>query len=123
MSDTPQEPALPPSLRFLKWLVIVLMITMIAGVITVVGLLVTRMPEPQATNQSPEPQATNQSPEPQATNRIPDNLALPAGAVPEAVTFGKGWIAVVTEDARILIFTPDGRLVQEIAVTTAAAPD
>lgn len=96
---------MPPSLRFLKWLVIVLMITMIAGVITIVGLLVTRMPEVQATNQ------------------IPGNLALPAGAVPEAVTFGKGWIAVVTDDARILIFTPDGKLLQEIAVTTAAAPD
>lgn len=103
MTDTPQEPALPPSLRFLKWLVIVLMITMIAGVITIVGLLVTRMPD-----------AT-------AAIVVPDTLELPEGAEPEAVTIGKGWIAVVTRDARILIFSQEGKLLQEIAVTTVAA--
>jgi Flp pilus assembly protein protease CpaA len=105
MTDTPQEPALPPSLRFLKWLVIVLMITMIAGVITIVGLLVTRMPDGQA------------------AFTLPDNLVLPAGAEPEALTMGKGWIAVVTRDGRILIFTPDGKMIQEIAVTTEAASE
>ena len=96
---------MPPSLRFLKWLVIVLMITMIAGVITIVGLLVTRMPDGQA------------------AITLPGNLDLPEGAEAEAVTMGKGWIAVVTRDGRILIFTPDGKMIQEIAVTTAAATD
>ena len=44
MDDIPlPEPELPPSLRFLKRLVTVLTITMILGVITVVGLLVTRL--------------------------------------------------------------------------------
>lgn len=96
---------MPPSLRFLKWLVIVLMITMIAGVITIVALLVTRMPDAQA------------------GFALPAGIALPAGTEAEAVTMGKGWIAVVTRDARILIFTPDGKLAQEIAVTTAAPTD
>lgn len=105
MTDTPDLPDLPPALRFLKLLVIVLMITMIAGVIAVVTLLVTRLPDPKA------------------APRLPDGLAMPAGAVPEAVTLGKGWIAVVTRDDRILIFlAADGRLLQEVQVTLPAAP-
>ena len=43
MSDTP-DPTLPPSLRFLKALVITLMITLIGGVIAMVFVLVTRLP-------------------------------------------------------------------------------
>ena len=102
MSDsaTPDAP-LPPSLRFLKWLVIVLTLTMIGGVITVVGLLVTRMP-----------QAFGAS-----LPKIPDEIALPEGAKAAAVTFGKGWIAVVTEDNRILIFGEDGSPRQEVVLT------
>jgi hypothetical protein len=93
------EAPLPPSLRFLKALVIVLMLTMIGGVITVVALLVTRMPA--ALSGGPD---------------LPDGLALPAGAEPQAVTFGQGWIAVVTTDDRILIFGRDGQLRQDIAL-------
>lgn len=92
---------MPPSLRFLKWLVIVLTLTMIGGVITVVGLIVTRMP--QAILASPP--------------TLPEEIALPQGVKAAAVTFGKGWIAVVTEDDRILIFDTDGTLRQEVAVT------
>ncbi len=95
------DPVLPPSLRFLKWLVILLTLTMIIGVITVVGVLVTRMP-----------QAFSAS-----APALPDGFVLPKGAQAEAVTFGKGWIAVVTDDARILIFGKDGTLRQEVAVT------
>lgn len=91
-------PQLPPGLRFLKALVIVLMITMIVGVITVVGLLVTRMPD---ANAFPD---------------FPASLAMPAGAVPEAITHGPGWTGVVTTDGRFLIFGPDGSLRQEITV-------
>ncbi len=75
------------------------MITMIAGVITVVGLLVTRMPDGNA------PIA------------LPASLALPQGARPLAITQGPGWIGVVTQDNRLLIFGPDGALRQEIAIT------
>ncbi len=100
MSDAP-DPALPPSLRLLKWLVIMLTLTMIGGVITVVTVLVTRMP--QAFN-APAP-------------TLPEGFSLPAGTKAQAVTFGEGWIAVVTDDNRILIFGKDGALRQEVAVS------
>lgn len=96
---------MPPSLRLLKVLVIVLMITMIVGVITVVGLLVTRMPN--ASDLAPA---------------LPATLQMPAGATAQAITLGAGWIGVVTTDNRLLIFTPDGRLQQEIAIEPLPAP-
>jgi Flp pilus assembly protein protease CpaA len=99
-TDAP-DPALPPSLRFLKWLVILLTLTMIGGVITVVGLLVTRMPQAFS---APAP-------------ALPEGFSLPEGAEAEAVTFGTGWIAVVTTDDRILIFGRDGELRQEVVIT------
>lgn len=71
------------------------MITMIVGVITVVGLLVTRMPRAPA------------------APVLPADLTLPAGARAAAVTFGTGWIAVVTTDDRILIFDTAGNLRQD----------
>jgi Flp pilus assembly protein protease CpaA len=99
-TDAP-DPALPPSLRFLKWLVILLTLTMIIGVITVVTLLVTRMPQAFS---APAP-------------GLPEGFTLPAGTEAEAVTFGTGWIAVVTTDDRILIFGRDGQLRQEVAIS------
>jgi hypothetical protein len=98
-TDAP-VPTLPPSLRFLKWLVILLTLTMIIGVITVVAVLVTRMPQAFT-----------------ATPTLPEGLSLPKGAKAGAVTFGEGWIAVVTTDNRILIFGRDGKLRQEVAIT------
>jgi len=104
--ENPETVALPPSLRLLKWLVIVLTLTMIGGVITVVGLLVTRMP-----------QAFTPS-----TPSLPGDLALPAGAQAAAITFGSGWVAVVTTDDRILIFGRDGTLRQEVALSPGITP-
>lgn len=80
---------------------ILLTLTMIGGVITVVGLLVTRMPQAL---QAPAP-------------GLPAGFALPEGTRAEAVTFGEGWIAVVTSDQRLLIFARDGRLRQEVALS------
>jgi hypothetical protein len=97
-----EEPELPPSLRFLKHLVTVLMITMIVGVITVVGVLVTRMPSAPA------------------APVLPQDLILPAGAKAAAVTFGTGWIAVVTTDDRILIFDTAGNLRQDHRIDMTA---
>ncbi len=57
---------------------------MIAGVVVVVALLVTRL-------------SGN-------TPQVPEDLTLPEGMEPQAVTFGDGWIAVVTTDQRIVIF-------------------
>lgn len=105
---TPDAPdaALPPSLRLLKWLVIALTLSMIGAVITVLWLLVTRMP---STFGSPRPQ-------------IPDAVTLPPGKTASAVTFGQGWIAVVTTDDQILIFGTDGQLRQEVTISPATGP-
>ncbi len=95
---------MPPSLRFLKGLVILLMVTMIVGVITVVGLLVTRMPDAKA------------------LPVLPGQITLPDGAGVEAVTYGKGWFGVVTTDQRFLIFGQDGQLRQEIKILADTLP-
>ena len=99
MQDTPDAlPDLPPSLRLLKGLVMVLMVTMIVGVITVVWLLVTRMPDGNA------------------APVLPASITLPDGLVAEAVTVGKGWFAVVTTDQQILILGSDGTLKQQLMI-------
>lgn len=105
---TPDAPdaALPPSLRLLKWLVILLTLSMIGAVITMVWLLVTRMPGALFT----------------AVPAVPADLRLPEGRTAAAVTFGKGWTAVVTTDDTILIFGADGTLRQEVALTASAGP-
>jgi Family of unknown function (DUF6476) len=93
MSDTKVAPdagsadaaGLSPDLRFLKWLVAALAGTMIAGLITIVALLVTRLPDA----------ATRPS--------LPNGITLPDGAKAEAVTFGRGWLAVVTDKGEIIV--------------------
>jgi Flp pilus assembly protein protease CpaA len=110
MSDpvTPDAPdaVLPPSLRLLKWLVILLTLSMIGAVITVVWLLVTRMPHSLA-GSAPS---------------LPENLTLPEGTRPAAVTFGTGWTAVVTTDDRILIYGTNGTLRQDIRISPDPGP-
>jgi hypothetical protein len=101
-SDAP-DAALPPSLRLLKWLVILLTLSMIGAVITVVWLLVTRMPSALV----------------QTTPQVPEAVKLPEGKTAAAVTFGKGWTAVVTTDDRILIFGKDGSLRQDVTISPA----
>ncbi|MGP3695953.1 DUF6476 family protein [Rhodobacter sp. NSM] len=97
------EGRLPPSLRFLKWLVIVLTLTMIGGVITVVAVIVIRMP---SSFSAPPP-------------ALPEELALPEGTRVEAFTRGRDWLGVVTEDGRILIYEPDGRFRTEVRIAPA----
>ena len=97
-----EEIALPPSLRFLKALVIVLMLSMILGVITVTLLLVTRLRAPLS-----------------APPALPPALQMPAGETPATVVPGRDWLGVVTDSDRILIFNQDGSLRQEITVTPA----
>ncbi len=87
------------TLRFLKTLVTVLTVTMIAGVLTITALLVIRLNTPT-----------------QLT--VPASIDLPDGATATAFTRGVGWYAVVTADDRILIYdTDDGTLIQELDVT------
>ena len=105
MPDAP-DAALPPSLRLLKWLVILLTLSMIGAVITVVWLLVTRMPQAFG----------------RALPTLPDAVQLPQGSTPIAVTFGTGWTAVVTHDQRILVFDGNGVLLQDVPIRPAAGP-
>ncbi|MDT8856716.1 DUF6476 family protein [Paracoccaceae bacterium Fryx2] len=107
MDTAPATDGLAPTIRFLKWLVILLAVTMIVGVIMIVSLIVTRMP-----------QTLRPEPAPAAEITLPASVALPAGTEARAITQSADWIAVVTTDDRILIFTPDGgTLRQEIAIT------
>ena len=96
MDEAPQ--ALPASLVWLKGLVIVLMVTMILGVIAVVWVIVTRMPDANALP-------------------LPESIALPEGATAQAVTVGPDWFAVVTTGGRILVYDRvTGALRQEVEV-------
>lgn len=100
MDTAPVPEGLPPGLRFLKALVIVLTLTMIGGVITVVAVIVTRMP--QAIQPLP---------------RMPETITLPDGTRATAFTQGTDWYAVTTADDRILIFDrASGALIQTVAI-------
>jgi hypothetical protein len=105
MDRAPAEAGLPPSLRFLKWLVIVLTLTMIIGVITIVALIVTRMPTAM-----------------RGSLPLPDQITLPDGTSAQAFTQGDAWYAVVTTDNRILIYSREsGALQQEITINAIPA--
>lgn len=82
------EAPLPPLALFLKRLVVVLAVVMIAGFLTLIGALVIML--------SRTPQAPLMA--------LPDQIALPAGTSARAFTQGDGWFAVVTDADTILIF-------------------
>jgi hypothetical protein len=97
MNEAPEGPL--PQLRYLKTLVTALTATMIVGLIILIGLVVMRF---KATPPVP----------------FPTEIALPAGAKATAVTRGPDWLAVVTTEGHILIYSADGKtLRQDIAVT------
>jgi hypothetical protein len=103
MDTAPVPETLPPGLRFLKALVIVLTLTMIGGVITVVAVIVTRMPQAM-----------------QPLPKMPDVISLPDGTRAAAFTQGPEWYAVVTADNRILIFDRrTGALRQSVEILPA----
>ena len=95
----PPPPGPPPELRFLKLLVAALAGVMIVGLVVIVAALVIRI------GQEPAPLA------------VPEVITLPDGARADAVTRGRGWIAVVTDGDEILIYdAEDGTLRQRVAV-------
>ncbi|PJE31118.1 hypothetical protein SAMN06297129_3674 [Pseudooceanicola antarcticus] len=99
------EPAAEPAnLRLLRRLVTLLLVVMILGLITLVGLIVIRFARPPAP-------------------ALPAEITLPEGTKAEAVTQGRGWYAVVTADQRLLIFDTTGTLRQDIAVQTGPTLD
>ena len=76
-----------------------LTVVMIGGLVVVITLLVIRL--------SGDP----------AVPALPEHLALPEGASAQAVTFGDGWIALVTTDNRILVFdAKSGALRQSLSL-------
>lgn len=100
MDDAPSPE--PANLRFLRLLVTVLTTVMILGIAAVVGLLILRLSTP------PRP-------------TLPDAVTLPEGVRADAVTFGAGWYAVVTDAGTILIFdSATGELRQSVAIAPAA---
>lgn len=89
-----------PELRFLKLLVTALAGTMIAGLITIIVLLVIRLPSVTAVRPT-----------------LPAHVVLPEGLKAEAVTFGPGWVAVVTDTGEILILDAEsGALRQRVTI-------
>lgn len=102
MNDAPKGESAdrPPELRFLKLLVSVLAGTMILGLITIIALIVIRFPAAMS-----------------ARPALPDAVTLPEGTRAEAVTLGRGWIAVVTDTDEILILdAKTGALRQRVAI-------
>ena len=85
--DGPPD-GLPANLKFLRALVMVLTATMIAGLLVVIFLLVTRLPGAGA------------------GLTLPPQITLPDGTTPLAYTVGPGWVAVVTTGNDILIYDP-----------------
>jgi len=86
----------PRNLRFLQRLVTVLTMTMIAGILTIVGLLVFKM----------RPESQN----------FPQTLVLPDGIKPIAFTQTKNWYSIITNANEILIYKNDGTLINSIQV-------
>jgi hypothetical protein len=84
-SDAPDQPV-PPDVRFVKRLVVVLTGVMIAGITLIVGLLVLRL------TAAPAPLA------------LPDQLDLPPGVTVQAVTLTRERVLVVSEDDDVLVF-------------------
>lgn len=84
MTD-PSEPVPEPgNLRLLRILVTTLMLVMIGGLLVIVGLFVIRFSS--------------------SAPALPDSITLPDGVRAEAITFGRSWYAIVTDEAQILIY-------------------
>lgn len=90
MSSDDDTSALPPDLRFLKYLVITLAGVMILGLLTIVWLFVTRLTMP-----APLPV-------------LPESVILPEGEVPAAITFAPRWLVVLTEGGTVLVYDRAG---------------
>ena len=74
---------------------------MIVGLIVLISLLVIRFRTPPL---APAP-------------TLPATITLPEGVRPEAVTAGRGWYLIVTDDGRALVYGADGTPVSESQIT------
>jgi hypothetical protein len=105
MDSLPENTGEPANLRFLRILVTILTASMIAGLVTIIVLIVIRVPNViQAVKESVP---------------LPDAISLPDGTTATAFTQAHDWYAVVTNDNQILIFNQtDGSLRQTIKITS-----
>ena len=99
MDQAPDDDStLPPHLRYLKRLVTVLTVVMVAGFLVLIAALVMRL------NADPVP--------------LPDRITLPDGVSATSFTQGTDWFAVVTDNDQILIYDrATGTLQQTVVVT------
>jgi hypothetical protein len=93
-----EETAMPPDVRFVKRLVVILTSVMIAGLVLIVGLLVVRV------TQTPPPLV------------LPDSITLPEGTTPEAVTLARDWVLVLADGEILLFDRATGTLAHRIAL-------
>ncbi len=80
-----------PELRLLRWLVTGLALVMGLGMIAIVALLWIRLGQPVLPD-------------------LPEAITLPPGAGPQAVTFARDWIVVVTDAGEVLLYDRSGAL-------------
>ncbi|MFC3170294.1 DUF6476 family protein [Paracoccus fontiphilus] len=80
-----------PELRLLRWLVTGLALVMGLGMVTIVALLWIRLGQPLL----PE---------------LPDTITLPDNARPQAITFARDWVVVVTDAGEVLLYDRSGAL-------------
>lgn len=92
--DTPLSDRDARLVRYLKGLVTALSVTMIVGFIVLVAVVVMRVNAP-------------------AAPAWPETIALPDGAMAEAITRGPDYLLVVTKDGRALVFSPDGTTLRQ----------
>ncbi|MEY8098219.1 DUF6476 family protein [Falsihalocynthiibacter sp. S25ZX9] len=101
MNEAPEtEIELPANLKFLRVLVTILTATMIAGLVVVIVLLVTRFPDKETLS------GTNSS-------ILPSEITLPEGVVARAFTQGSDWYAIVTDQDQILIYDRDKQTLRQ----------
>lgn len=93
------EPQETPQLKLLRRMVMILTAVMIGGVLLTFAVIVIRLSD--------------------RTPALPDQITLPGGAVPLALTIGDTWYAVVTDGDQILIYDRfTGALRQTVDIAT-----
>lgn len=103
MAYDPDKTPEPANLRFLRILVTILTGSMIAGLVTIIVLIVIRVPNVVRNVEDPVP--------------LPSTITLPDGFVAESFTQSADWYAVVSKGGDILIFNrDDGSLRQKIRI-------
>ncbi|WP_375689828.1 DUF6476 family protein [Pseudooceanicola sp. LIPI14-2-Ac024] len=84
MASTEDPGPEPANLRFLRRLVTVLTVVMMAGLIILIALIVIRFRD--------------------TAPPLPEDIVLPDGANPAAVTVAEGMVLVVSEDGRLFVY-------------------